>query len=175
MELYSSEDLQMHLSILRAIFAVLTSLLVAGCVSAQAQRLAAHDSQVLFVCEHGNVKSLMAMTYFNRLAQERGLPYRAISRGTAPDSTTVPSKIIQGLKTDGFDVSAFHPAGVKAADVSVSQRVITIGVTLPAAADAGRSKTERWDDVPPASVDFSASRDALMAHVTKLLDRLANH
>jgi hypothetical protein len=27
-----------------------------------------HDAQVLFVCEHGNVKSLMAASYFNKLA-----------------------------------------------------------------------------------------------------------
>jgi protein-tyrosine-phosphatase len=43
-----------------------------------------HDSQVLFVCEDGNVKGLMAMSYFNQLAQERQLHYCAVSRGTAP-------------------------------------------------------------------------------------------
>lgn len=80
-----------------------------------------HDSQVLFVCEHANVKSLMAASYFNQLAQERRLPYRAVSRGTAPDPTTVPSAIIQGLHGDGFDVSSFHPSAVKSSDVSASQ------------------------------------------------------
>lgn len=29
--------------------------------------------QVAFVCEHGNVKSLMAATYFNQQAAQRGL------------------------------------------------------------------------------------------------------
>ena len=60
--------------------------------------------QVLFVCEHGNVKSLMAASYFNQLAAKRGLRLRAISRGSAPDSTTVPPPIIAGLRTDGVDV-----------------------------------------------------------------------
>lgn len=36
--------------------------------------------QVVFVCEHGNVKSLMAASYFNQLAAQRGLRWRAVSR-----------------------------------------------------------------------------------------------
>jgi arsenate reductase (thioredoxin) len=160
------------LSVFR-IVAVSAALVVAGSASAQ-ESLGAHDKQVLFVCQHGNVKSLMAMSYFNRLAQERGLPYRAVSRGTAPDSTTVPRKIIEGLKADGFDVAGFHPVAVKAADVSASRRVVTIGVTLPADAEASQSKMEKWDDVPPA-VDFSVTRDSLMSHVKKLVDQLAKH
>ena len=99
----------MRLGLLRTAAAILSVASAGGCASAQERRITAQDKQVLFVCEHGNVKSLMAMSYFNRLAEERGLPYRAVSRGTAPDSTTVPPKIVEGLKKDGFDVSGFHP------------------------------------------------------------------
>lgn len=35
----------------------------------------AHDSQVLFVCEHGNVKSLMAASYFNQMSQEASVTF----------------------------------------------------------------------------------------------------
>lgn len=51
---------------------------------------------VLFVCEHGAVKSVVAAAHFNRLAAERAFPFRAVSRGTAPDST-VPARIGDGL------------------------------------------------------------------------------
>ncbi|MGH9334858.1 MAG: hypothetical protein ACRD21_14045, partial [Vicinamibacteria bacterium] len=40
---------------------------------------------VVFVCEHGAAKSVIAAAHFNRLAKERELPFRAISRGTVPD------------------------------------------------------------------------------------------
>jgi protein-tyrosine-phosphatase len=134
-----------------------------------------HDSQVLFVCEHGNVKSLMAASYFNQLAQERRLSYRAVSRGTALDSTNVPPAIIQGLRGDGFDVSSFHPSAVTASDVSASQRVITIGTALPTDAQAAaHAKIEQWNDVPPASVDYGAARDSLKAHIKKLVEQLGN-
>jgi len=133
------------------------------------------DSQVLFVCEHGNVKSLMAASYFNQMAQERRLFFRAVSRGTAPDSTTVPPSIIQGLRRDGFDVSSFHPSAVKVSDVSASQRVITIGTALPMDAQvaSAQPKIEQWNDVPPASVDYGATRDSLKRHIEKLIEQLA--
>jgi len=132
------------------------------------------DAQVLFVCEHGNVKSLMAASYFNKLAQEHQLPFHAISRGNAPNSTTVPPAIIQWLRGDGFDVSSFHPSAVKASDVSASQRVIIIGTTLPVNSHVvAEAKIERWDDVPPASDDYDAARDSLKRHIKKLVEELA--
>ncbi|SRR6266404_3655563 len=48
-------------------------------IGASSPREPAH---VVFVCEHGSVKSLIAMEYFNRSVQERGLAYRAVARGT---------------------------------------------------------------------------------------------
>ena len=130
-------------------------------------------SEVLFVCEHGNVKSLMAASYFNRLAEQRGLPFHGVPRGSAPDSTTVPPPIVAGLRADGFDVSAFHPTAVSAADVSAATRVITISIALPATAEVAGAAVEPWSDVPAASVDYSAARDALKAHVATLVDQLS--
>src|SRR5258706_16004324 len=40
---------------------------------------------VVFVCEHGSAKSVLAAAHFNALAKRRGLRVRAISRGTNPD------------------------------------------------------------------------------------------
>jgi arsenate reductase (thioredoxin) len=133
-----------HLSLIR-IVAISTFVLTLGSPVSKGHAQT-HDSQVLFVCEHGNVKSLMAVSYFNQLAQERRLPFRAVSRGTAPDSTTVPPTIIQGLRGDGFDVSSFHPSAVRVSDISASQRVITIGTALPTDAQAAaQPKIEQWN------------------------------
>jgi len=38
---------------------------------------------IVFVCEHGSAKSLAAASFFERLAKERGMAIRAVSRGTA--------------------------------------------------------------------------------------------
>jgi len=42
---------------------------------------------VVFVCEYGAAKTVIAAAYFNKMATEQGLAYRAITRGTAPDET----------------------------------------------------------------------------------------
>jgi arsenate reductase len=152
---------------------VLTLVLATGLV-APAFAGAPAEAQVLFVCEHGNVKSLMAASYFNQMARERRLPYRAVSRGSAPDSTSVPPAIVDGLRKDGVDVASFHPAAVDAADISASQHLVLINTELPANIHAHGVTTERWGDVPPASVNFEAARDALRKHVAKLIDELAS-
>ena len=112
------------------------------------------------------------MSYFNDEAKRRGLLLIAISRGTAPNSTTVPSLIIEGLRGDGFDVTDFHPSAVTAEEVRRSRRTVTIGTSLPDGEPAASSRTDRWDDVPPATRDYAAARRSLKSHVAVLLDQL---
>ena len=129
--------------------------------------------QVLFVCEHGNVKSLMAASYFNELAQSRGLPFRAVSRGLAPDSDTVPDFVKTPLTAEGFDVSTFRPQRLTKDDIVASDHVIGISTTLPAETAATAAKTAQWNDVPAASTDYARSRASIRAHVEELLEQLA--
>ncbi|MEY4730855.1 MAG: hypothetical protein RL020_2013, partial [Pseudomonadota bacterium] len=128
------------------------------------------ESQVVFICEHGNVKSLMASNYFNQLAQQKGLSIRSISRGTDPDSTTVPAPIIAGLKQDGFDVSTYRPVKLSAEEVAKSQRVILINAQLPETLGKLNGAKESWEDVPPASINFAASSKSLKQLVEKLIE-----
>jgi protein-tyrosine-phosphatase len=132
-------------------------------------------ARVLFVCPSGN-RSLMAASYFNQEAGKLGLPYRAISRGVAADSTAVPQTIVEGLRADGIDVSGSRLAAVKESDVTTSQRVVTIGATLPAEVQkAAGEKIEQWNDVPPPSEGFAGTRDAIKAHVRQLIEKLDKH
>jgi protein-tyrosine-phosphatase len=39
---------------------------------------------ILFVCEHGSAKSVIAAAHFNQLAEQRRLPYHAVARGINP-------------------------------------------------------------------------------------------
>jgi len=129
--------------------------------------------QVLFVCEHGNVKSLMAASYFNQLAAQRGLPWRAVARGVAPDSTTVPERIAAALLADGVDVSEFRPAKVDASDAAEAVRIVMIGAEVPTRVTRDGQRIERWNDVPPASTSYDAARSSLKAHIADLLDQLS--
>jgi arsenate reductase len=143
------------------------------CACASQPRSAAAEQQVLFVCEHGNVKSLMAASYFNELARERGLSIRAISRGIAPDSDTVPQPIRSRLGAEGFDVSEFRPVALSSTDVANSVRIIAISTSLPASFAAPDPAVEEWQDVPPASSDYAAASSTLRQRVRELLERMA--
>ena len=59
---------------------------------------------VVFVCEHGSVKSMIAALWFNRLASERGLRFQAVSRGVDPDAS-IPDAVANNLRNDGFDAN----------------------------------------------------------------------
>jgi arsenate reductase (thioredoxin) len=128
---------------------------------------------VVFVCEHGNVKSLIASEWFNRLARERGLKARAVSRGLAPE-TPVPPAIAEKLRGDGFDVSAFKPRAFTRADLDGAARVVLIGAAAPEWAGRFGRAVDKWDGIPPASERYEASRDALRSRIEALLDALAS-
>ena len=126
---------------------------------------------VVFVCEHGNVKSLIAASLFNQLAEERGSPFRGVSRGLSPEKD-VPTKIADALRGDGVDVKGFKPQPLTPVEVATASRVIAIGVDLSSFLREEQVPTELWSDVPPASVDYAASRAVLLRHIGVLLDEL---
>ena len=126
---------------------------------------------VVFVCEHGNAKSLIAREWFNRLARERGLNVRAVSRGLTPE-TPVPPAIAEKLRGDGFDVSAFEPQAFAPADLDGAARVVLISAEAPTWAAPGRP-VDKWDGIPPASERYEASRDAMHGRIKALLDSMA--
>ena len=134
---------------------------------------AAQDANhpVVFVCEHGSVKSLIAASLFDRTAEQRGLPFRAISRGVSPEEH-VPPAIVTAMRGDGFEVEEFRPQLLQAEDVTGAERVVAIGVDLKARSAEARTPIQSWDDIPPASVDYAAARAGLQRHIDALLDEL---
>ena len=125
---------------------------------------------IVFVCEHGAAKSVVAAAHFNKLAADRGLPFRAVSRGTAPDPA-VPAGIANGLKNEGLSVPAgFSPTPVATADVNAAARVVTFDVTLPNATPA--KATTRWDGLPAFSDGYGPASAAILAKVETLIREL---
>ena len=124
--------------------------------------------QIVFVCEHGSVKSLIAMQLFNQAAVERGLAVRAISRGLTPDAS-VPPAIAAHLGKDGLAPKDFTPKAFSKADLPGAERVIAIGADVASLTRGSGVPVESWDDIPAASENYAASRDALRARIEKML------
>jgi len=141
---------------------------------AQSPRLtgARAPAQVVFVCEHGSVKSLVASLYFNRRAQERDLPYRAVARGVTPDST-VPTPVREGLQADGFKVSDFAPQLFQASDADHAVLVVSFDQEITKMVD-GRTRYLKWDDLPGVLADYPRGRDAIIRQIDALIDELTH-
>jgi protein-tyrosine-phosphatase len=148
--------------------AVLAIAALGGFAEAQTNNPAA-SPRIVFVCEHGAAKSVIATAYFNKIAAERGLPDRAIYRGANPQAELSVSAL-KGLKEDGLALPSDKPSPITNADVTAATHIFAIGCTLPAHA-ASSGKADSWDDVPEDQ-GYAAQRDAIKRHVERLIDQL---
>jgi len=143
-----------------------------GTLASQVRAGTGPDSQtVVFVCEHGTVKSVVALAYFRQLASERRLSIRAISRGTAPDSG-VPARVREGLRLDGLPLGPFTPARFTLADLTSAITVISFDQPKVAELVGGRVPTAHWDGLPAVSEDYRTARDSIRHRVSRLVDSL---
>jgi len=125
---------------------------------------------IVFVCEHGAGKSVIAAAYFNKLAAEKGLRERATYRGANPQAE-LSEVALKGLREDGLTVPTAKPGPITSQDVTNATHIFAIGCRLPTQA-ASSGKADSWDDVPELSDGYAASRDAIKRHVERLIDDL---
>jgi protein-tyrosine-phosphatase len=133
------------------------------------QPVAVQGPTVVFVCEHGAAKSVIATAYFNKMAAERGLRAHAIYRGVNPDAD-LSAAALKGLRDDGLPVPAESPSRITAADVEKAAVIFAIGCTLPAHATMS-AKADNWNDVPNDQ-GYAGMRDAIKRHVERLIEDL---
>ncbi|HEY0139879.1 MAG TPA: hypothetical protein VGF48_03225 [Thermoanaerobaculia bacterium] len=126
---------------------------------------------ILFLCSAGGAKSVIAASYFNRLAEDRALPHRAVAAAAEEPYAAVPGAVADFLERDGFDVRTFQPRRVEEGDVGRAARVVSIECNLEAI-DLSGAVVERWDDVPKVSEDLHGSAAAIRRHVEALAEEL---
>jgi arsenate reductase len=127
-------------------------------------------TEVVFVCEHGAAKSVVASQYFNKLAAERGLAARAVARGADPQADLSVSAV-KGLKDDGLPPDPGAPRPLTASDVRASARVIAFDCGQPAM-KALQGMDACWDDVPATADDYASARDRIRAHVEAMVEQM---
>jgi arsenate reductase len=146
-----------------------TAVLAIGTARAAQETRGPGGERVVFVCEHGAAKSVIAAAYFNKIAAERGLPDRATYRGASPQAELSVSAL-KGLEEDGLTLPSARPSPITNADVAAATHIFAIGCTLPSHA-ASSGKADSWDDVPDDR-GYAAQRDAIKKHVERLIDQL---
>src|SRR5262249_2153597 len=129
---------------------------------------AAAAPRVLFVCQHGAAKSVVAAAHFRRLAAARGRPVGAVAAGTEPEPELAPGAV-KGLAGEGLAAAPARPRPVTIFDLDTASRVVSFGCEVTPA--RGQS-VDRWN-VPAVSEGYSAARDRIVEHVERLVAELA--
>jgi protein-tyrosine-phosphatase len=124
---------------------------------------------IVFVCEHGSAKSVIAAAYFNKLAKEKNIPWQAVSRGTHPDPAISP-KTKKLLADDNLLDESFIPKTLTQADVDTTRQTILF-CSLPQTIQ-GKGKTSHWE-VNAVNDDFQKLRNDIISKITPLIDSLA--
>jgi arsenate reductase (thioredoxin) len=123
---------------------------------------------IVFLCEHGAAKSVIAAAYFNKLAAERHLPFHAIARGTNHQDE-LSTSAVAGLKKDGVAFPDDKPKLLSPEDAKKAVRVVAF-CPVP---DSLANKPVQKFDVPAPSDGYDKSRDEILKHVRELIDQLA--
>jgi protein-tyrosine-phosphatase len=134
---------------------------------------------ILFLCPHNAAKSVIAVAYFEQLATQHGLDFRATSAGTEPDAEPA-TAVVEMLEKEGIDVSKHVPRHVTREELADAFRVVSLGCDVSELAPvemAMRSTSPfgviaHWDDVPPPSQNLMAARDSILKHVERLINEL---
>ena len=135
-----------------------------------ASAVAEDNKTIVFVCQHGVVNSQMAAAYFNKVAKERGLPFKAVSRGIDM-YWTIPVRIQDGLALDGLE-PANAPNALTAFEAYHASRVLAFD-PIPAE-QRGDADVTYWSGVPLGIQDYEASRNEIVRRVDALIPTLAN-
>jgi protein-tyrosine-phosphatase len=126
------------------------------------------NSIIVFVCEHGAAKSILAAAYFNKLAGEKDLNLKAVARGMNPDQA-ISLQTVTGLHADGLTPTESVPRKLSLAEVESAQHIITF-CELPVEYQE-KAPIELWDDVPPVSENFEKARNAIIERIGQLLNK----
>jgi arsenate reductase len=126
--------------------------------------------QVAFVCLHGSAKSLIAAEYFNRLARQQELDFKATTSGPEPDAE-VPRNVVDGLRAHAIEIGGYRPTMISAAGLADASLIVSF------ACDAGMrlapdKPVQRWDECPAVSDDFETAWRFITGRVDGLFRRL---
>ena len=121
---------------------------------------------VVFVCEHGAAKSVIAAEIFNQAAARQGLPFAAVARGVDPDP-----EVMRVVRERLFS-SGRQPVPTKLSpELARCASLIVSFTAIPVELLDGQEPL-RWSS-PSVSVDYASAEQAISRQVLGLVSALA--
>ena len=156
---------------LLATTAVCLAIPLIGCE--RSSQAAENPRTIVFVCPYGSAKSVVAARFFNRMAEERGLPYRGVARGLTPEDT-IPPYVRGPIRADGFEIGVDEkPVRLEPAEVRDASVVVCLKCQVSQLPSADAKQSLEWLDVPDVDAGYGPARDKIVAHLNDLVRQLA--
>src|SRR6266478_4928974 len=146
---------------------VLTMIMLATAILAQQTKTTSTKPTIVFVCEHGSAKSIIAAAEFERMAKEKGLDLNILARGTNPDPE-IPKLVRDGLKADGFDVGNQKPIKVSQKDLKGAAKIVSFGPDLKPWLADGTAVLD-WSARPSLNENYRTAHDYIRRQLEILL------
>jgi arsenate reductase len=127
------------------------------------------NKKIVFVCEHGAAKSVIAAAYFNRIAKEKNIPWEAICRGRNPDKA-VSQKTQELLKKNKLFNPELIPTKLTQQDVDQAQQVILL---CPLPDNLTFKSILSWPGIDAVDGNFDKLRDDIVLKLNPLIDSLS--
>lgn len=140
-----------------------------GLTSSHSYAKPAASKRILFVCQYGTAKSVIAREFFRKRALRRGITVQAVSRGI-----TIEDHISEGLRrnlaADGINpnveaIQVLAPLDWQSADVVIAFNPLPPGLL--------HADIRDWSDLPSMNERYKKSRAILKRRIDKLLDEVA--
>src|SRR6266851_6866584 len=149
---------------------VLSLFMLVPVILAQESKTISTKPTIVFVCEHGSAKSIIAAVEFERMAKEKGLDLNILARGTNPDAE-IPKLVRDGLKADGYDAGSLKPTKVSEKDLKGAAKIVSFGPDLSRWLTDGAMGPD-WSATPSVSEDYQAARDYIRKQLEILVKDL---
>src|SRR5713226_5194086 len=145
----------------------LSLVMLAPAILAQQSQSSATKPTVVFVCEHGSAKSVIAAAELERMAKEKGLDLNILARGTNPDAE-IPKLVRDGLKASGLDTGSLKPSKVSEQDLKGAVRIVSFGPDLKPWLADGAAVLD-WSATPSVGEDYRTAREYIRRQLEMLL------
>ena len=144
---------------------ILTNLFIQGQVTSSKSTTTSKPT-ILFVCEHGAGRSVIAAAFFNKMAKEKKLNYQAIFRGIHPDAAIGPA-IQTGLMNDNVDVNGWKPLLLSTRDIQNASRIVAMDCEIPGKDSIAKFHTQ-WSGIP-MNQGYNDARDEIIKKLQVLI------
>jgi arsenate reductase len=149
---------------------ILMLLLAIAAAPAQDNKSPNDKPTIVFVCEHGSAKSVIAAVEFKRMAKENGLDLHILARGTNPDAE-IPKLVRDGLKADGLDVGDLKPTKLSEKDLKGATKIVSFGPDLRPWLH-GEATVADWSLTPSVGENYHAAQEYIRKQLEILISDL---